>query len=231
MDGPNCCTSYLIFSAMVNEGKIHGHNVVRICQLFVKLCNILKIIPIAVQSDDENQASAFEAYANIFNPFSSGPQEPIDGDVKIWTNSTRKVSCEDLVFLWGFRGSITAGMLKSLLQKSHNVFSEEFDVRLVEKSCAIVVFRQHGLSKTFLDIMNNCSEICGPLREMVSDGIRVAGYETYNRACRLGLWEANLVDSLDKALADPLFPLEADSKTKSSESYLCGEWIISLDDL
>ncbi|KAG8640399.1 poly(A)-specific ribonuclease PARN-like isoform X5 [Manihot esculenta] len=218
------------FQAWANEGKIHGHNVVRICQLFAKLCYILKLAPNSVESNDKNLAEALKSYANIFNPYSSVPQEPIDEDIKIWTNSTIKVSCEDLVFLWGFR-DMTAGTLKRLLQESHKVFSEEFDVRLVDKSCAIVVFRQPGLSKTFMDVLNDDSDIVGPLREMVSEGVRAAGYETYNRACSLGLWDAYLGDALDKAMAGLDYPLEADSKPKSPGTYWCNEWVIDLDEL
>ncbi|CAK7349237.1 unnamed protein product [Dovyalis caffra] len=217
--------------AMENEDTIHGQNVVKICELFAKLCSVLKIDPASVQSDEAKRASALEAYANIFSPFSTASEEPIDGDIKIWTNNTRTVSCEDLVFLWGFRDRVTAGVLKSLLQESHEAFFEEFDVRLVDNSCAIVVFWQRGLSKTFLNTMNNCSDMRGPLREMVSEGLRAAGYETYSRACRLGIWEATLADSLDKTLADSDSASESDSKTESSDSSWCTEWTINLDDL
>lgn len=219
--------------AMENEDTIHGQNVVKICELFARLCSILKIDPAAVKSDEEKGASALEAYANIFSPFCTASEEPIDGEIKIWTNkwtnNTRTVSCEDLVFLWGFGDRVTAGILKSLLQESHEAFSKEFDVRLVDNSCAIVIFWQHGLTETFLNTMNKCSDMRGPLREMVSEGLRAAGYETYNRACRLGLWESSLADSLDRALADSDCASEADSKTKCSDR--CNEWIINLDDL
>lgn len=219
--------------AMENEDTIHGQNVVKICELFARLCSILKIDPAAVKSDEEKGASALEAYANIFSPFCTASEEPIDGEIKIWTNkwtnNTRTVSCEDLVFLWGFGDRVTAGVLKSLLQESHEAFSKEFDVRLVDNSCAIVIFWQHGLTETFLNTMNKCSDMRGPLREMVSEGLRAAGYETYNRACRLGLWESSLADSLDRALADSDCASEADSKTKCSDR--CNEWIINLDDL
>eukprot|EP00257_Ricinus_communis_P027157 XP_025014571.1 poly(A)-specific ribonuclease PARN-like [Ricinus communis] len=219
------------FPAMVNEGKIHGHNVMRICQLFAKLCYILKLAPNSIQSNEKNLASAIEAYVNIFSPYFPGPQEPTDEDVRIWTNNTRKVSCQDLVFLWGFRYRMSAGMLKSLLQQSHKVFSEEFDVRFVDKSCAIVVFWEPGLSNTLLDVLKGSSEIVGPLREMVSEGVRAASYDTYNRVCRLGLWHENLADSLDKALADTDHPSDSDSVTSSSNTYWCHEWMINLDEL
>ncbi|XP_065876104.1 poly(A)-specific ribonuclease PARN-like isoform X2 [Euphorbia lathyris] len=214
----------------MNDGKIHGHNVVRICQLFAKLCYILKLTPNSAQSNDKLLVSAVEAYANTLNPFVP-PQEPSAGDTSIWSNNTKKVSCEDLVFLWGFRDRISAGVLKRLLQESHMVFSQEFDVRFVEKSCAVVVFCQPGLCKTFLDILNNGSELDGPLREMVSEGVKGANFEAYKRACRLGLWDANLADSLDKALTDPDCSLEVDSETKPSDTYWCNEWVINLSEL
>ncbi|KAF2292517.1 hypothetical protein GH714_025072 [Hevea brasiliensis] len=49
-----------------------------------------------------------------------------------------------------------------------------------------------------VDVEIPFQEIVGPLREMVSEGVRAASYETYNRACRLGIWDANLADALDK---------------------------------
>ncbi|GAV76539.1 CAF1 domain-containing protein, partial [Cephalotus follicularis] len=216
--------------AVENESKIHEQNVVRMCHLFAKVCSVLKISPIAIQSGNVHMASALEGYANILNPSFTAPLEPIDGDVRVWTNNSRKVSCKDLVFLWGFRGRMTAGMLKRLLQGSHQVFTEEFDVRIVDKSCAIVVFWQPGCSDTFLGMMNS-KEICGTLREMVSEGLRATGYETYKRACSLGLWEAGLADSLDKALVDPDSALGASSETNPSEIYCCNESMINLDDL
>ncbi|MCI50257.1 poly(A)-specific ribonuclease PARN-like, partial [Trifolium medium] len=62
-------------------------------------------------------------------------------------------------------------MLKSALHASHDIFSGEFDVRFVDKSCAIVVFWQPRLSKDFLNIMNS-EEVVGGLKELVSDGLR-----------------------------------------------------------
>uniref|UniRef100_A0A2P2KCJ6 PolyA-specific ribonuclease PARN-like n=2 Tax=Rhizophora mucronata TaxID=61149 RepID=A0A2P2KCJ6_RHIMU len=215
--------------AMEHGSNIHGHNVVRICQLFAKLCYVLKIAPGVQRVHGRNLPSALEAYSNIFKPFSTGPQEASDEEIRIWTNSGRKVSCEDVVFLWGFRGSMTAGMLKSLLQESHKIKSEDFDVRLVERSCAIVVFWQSSSSKTFLDVMNNSSDICGPLREMITEGLKAGGYEIYSRACKLGLWQASLTNALDKSLADPGCPSESDSKSESSQSH--NELMIDLDEL
>nr|DAD36579.1 TPA_asm: hypothetical protein HUJ06_007220 [Nelumbo nucifera] len=61
-------------------------------------------------------------------------------DILVLTNKTRKVITEDLVFLWGFRAGMTVGVLKKILHASHDVFSEDFEVKLVDKSCVVVVF-------------------------------------------------------------------------------------------
>ncbi|KAK9944563.1 hypothetical protein M0R45_010124 [Rubus argutus] len=213
-----------------NEGKSHRHNVVKMCYLFAKLCSILKISDNAKPSNYHLLAPALEEYTNISNPFSDSPQESINEDIRIWTNNMRKISCDHVVFLWGFRSGLTAGMLKSMLHKSHGVFSEDFDVRLVDKSCAIVVFWRPGLSETFLDAASN-EEICGSLREMVSDGLRATSYETYKRVCKLGIWEAELAESLDKALEDPNYLMEATSATNSREVYWSTDSMINFDDL
>nr|XP_028958253.1 poly(A)-specific ribonuclease PARN-like [Malus domestica]XP_028958254.1 poly(A)-specific ribonuclease PARN-like [Malus domestica] len=110
------------------------------------------------------------------------------------------------------------GMIKSLLCKLHAVFSEEFDVRLLDKSCAIVVFWRRGLSETFLDAMSS-EEICDSLMEIASEGIRASSYETYKKVCRLGLWEADMAESLDKALEDLDYLTEVNSTTNSKEIY------------
>ncbi|XP_062020101.1 poly(A)-specific ribonuclease PARN-like [Rosa rugosa] len=213
-----------------NEGKIHRHNVVKMCYLFAKLCTILKIPENAKLSNNHLLAPALDVYTNISNPFSDIPQESINEDIRIWRNNMRKISCDNLVFLWGFRSGLTAGMLKSMLHKSHDVFSEDFDVRLVDKSCAIVVFWQPGLSGTFLDVVSD-EAICGSLREMVSEGLRATSYRTYKRVCKLGLWEADLAESLDKALEDPDYSMEADSTTNGREILWSTDSMINFDDL
>lgn len=212
------------------EGTVHRHNVVKMCYLFAKLCSILKIPDNAMTSNNALLAPAPEEYTNISNPYPDSPQESINDDIRIWTKNMKKVSCHHLVFLWGFRSGMTAGMLKSLLHKSHEVFSEEFDVRLVDKSCAIVVFWRPGLSETFLDFVSG-EEICGSLREMVSEGLRASSYEAYKRVCRLGLWEANLAESLDRALEDPDCLVEANLAANCKEIYWSSDSTINFDNL
>ncbi|KAK3003306.1 hypothetical protein RJ639_018328 [Escallonia herrerae] len=142
-------TSHAVHPAY--EGKPHGHNVLRISQLFAKLCSILKIME-TLEADGGYFSSPLEGYANNFNHFPSSSQDlnsssedHIDGDIRAWNDNSKKVSSKDLVFLWGFRRGLSAGRLKSLLCGSHEAFSKEFDVRLVDQTCA-VVFLNPGLS-------------------------------------------------------------------------------------
>ncbi|KAL6211025.1 hypothetical protein ACLB2K_016253 [Fragaria x ananassa] len=99
-----------------------------------------------------------------------------------------------------------------------------------DKSCAIVVFHQPGLSETFLDVVCN-KDVCGSLREMVSGGLRATSYQTYKRVCNLGLWEADLAGSLDKALEHPDYNMEADSTTNRREILWSTDSMIKFDDL
>ncbi|KAK7395491.1 hypothetical protein VNO78_16050 [Psophocarpus tetragonolobus] len=216
--------------ATVKEGKIHGLNALRLCYLFVKLCSILKISPNVTEFDNKRLAPELQDSTNVFHPCSDPIQDSFNGDVKVWTNNSTKVSCEHLVFLWGFKSGMTAGMLKSVLLSSHDIFSGEFDVKLVDKSCAIVVFWQPGVSKRFLKIMNN-EEIRGDLKELVSDGLRITGYETYNTICRLGLWEVDLAESLERALESSCSDREGNCEKNSSEINWYNDNVINLDEL
>ncbi|KAG6680740.1 hypothetical protein I3842_13G058300 [Carya illinoinensis] len=212
----------------VSERKIHGHDVLRISLLFAKLCSILQIAPI--QADSKKLVTALEDYANILYPFSASPQESTDGEIRIGTNNTRKVSCKHLVFLWGFKHGMTAGMLKSLIQGSHDIFSEEFDLRLVDRSCAIVLFWKPGLSETFLNVMNS-EEISGSLRELVSEGLRAASYGIYKKVCSLGIWEIDLAESLEKALEESDCLQNTHSEANSVDVHWFSDSTIKLDDL
>ncbi|CAL5368648.1 unnamed protein product [Camellia sinensis] len=118
-----------------SESNIHGHDVLRISELFAKLCTILKIAPVTHEDENGHLPYILEDYTNIFNPCSTSSQDhTIDEDVSVWTDNKRKVDSKDLVFLWGFRGGMSARTLKKLLHDSRDVFSEEFDVRLLDKS-------------------------------------------------------------------------------------------------
>ncbi|KAF8393935.1 hypothetical protein HHK36_020137 [Tetracentron sinense] len=218
--------------AQGNESKNHGHNVLRITYLFAKLSSVLKITPHTIQTMNDHLTAVLEGYTNILNPCSTSIQETIDEEAGVWMDNTRKVSTKDLVFLWGFKAGMSSGVLKSLLRGSHDVFSEDFEVRLVDKSCAIVVFWRPGLAEVLCGVMGSGTSVSSVLREMISEGLRVAGYEAYKRVCGSDFWEVDLADSFDNALAEPPHEfLAADSGKESSEIYLSSDFVINLDDL
>ncbi|ESQ37066.1 hypothetical protein EUTSA_v10002449mg [Eutrema salsugineum] len=198
--------------------QMHGQNAVMISQLFAKLSTIQKSdYQSSVQPSEDSYALASDQHAS-------------DENVQVWSKNSRRVSSENLVFIWGLAKKMTASTLKNVLQKSHNVFAQEFDVKLLDRSCAVVVFWQPSSSETFLSAVNNEDQLLGgSLRVMVAEGLRAAGYETYKRACRLGFWEADLADSLDKTLESS--DTDLDSDTKPSEISWTSELAINFDEL
>ncbi|XP_042504772.1 poly(A)-specific ribonuclease PARN-like [Macadamia integrifolia] len=220
------------FSEQEHERMNHGHNVLRITQSFAKLCLILKVTPGTNQTVNDDLDNSLESYSNNFNPFCTSLQESIDAEGIVWMDNTRKVSTEDLAFVWGFRSGMSAAVLKSIFRGSHDVFSEDFEVRLVDKSCAIVVFWTPGSVEVLLNVLGSGAVGSGGLKEMISEGLRGAGYELYKRICRLGLWESNLAESLDRALEEPIPDvLGADSTKDLSEIYWSNDSVIKLEDL
>ncbi|XXG78791.1 hypothetical protein AAC387_Pa08g2656 [Persea americana] len=178
-------------------------------------------------------ARTVQDYANIFYPCSSNSlHDPVDENASGEMETLRKVRTESLIFLWGFRRGISAGVLKSSLRGVHDVFSEDFHVRLVDKSCAVVVFWRPGLADALLeDMASGAANGSASLREMISEGLEVAGYGTYMRVCRLGLWEENLADSLDKALCELSSDLLMNNAMDTLEINGGSDLMINLDDL
>ncbi|GAB2282395.1 hypothetical protein Dimus_016940 [Dionaea muscipula] len=206
--------------------KIHGHGVIQTSQLFGKLWSILKPSRDTLQAD----------YANTFSPCSLGSPERSDEEVSVSSSSSnlRKLRCEDLVFLWGFREGASARELKSLLSKTtHQVFlAEEFDVRLVDKSSAAIAFWHPGLSGIFLEEMSSGGANCQSLREMISGGLKAANYETYKSICGMGIWDLALADCLDKAVissVDSLPKPKPDREWRGLEIYWDDDTVTNLE--
>ncbi|KAF5203062.1 Poly(A)-specific ribonuclease PARN-like [Thalictrum thalictroides] len=206
------------------EGKNYGHNVLFTVYLFAKLSSILKITPDTLQSRDDNQAVSM-SYLNIFSLCSAMLEEKIDED-DILINNTIKVNTRDLIFLWGFPSGLSARVLKGLLRGSHDVFSEDFGVQLVDKTCAIVSFKNSSLAEEFLKAMVSGGVGYDALRDRISEGLQAAGYEAYGRVCRLGLWDTDLADLLDKTMAEHTHNIALSTSKKASEVYLSSESIM-----
>lgn len=210
-----------------DESKNHGFDVLRISQLFAKICSVLKISSESV----EDASSAFKGYANIFNLYSASSDNHMEEDVRISTDHQQKISTENIVFIWGFTVGTSANMLRNQLLTSHEVFSDEFDVRLVDKSCAIIAFWKPNSSAKFLEAMESGGINCDSLSNLISEGLRAADYETYKRVCGLGLWEVNLADSLDKTLAADIDGHREDSHKELTEVYWRNTDLINIDEL
>nr|XP_043622638.1 poly(A)-specific ribonuclease PARN-like isoform X2 [Erigeron canadensis] len=207
----------------MEESKNHGHGVVRISELFAKLCFILRILPQAEYHNPDGPS--LKRYTNVFSPDSNNFQDSDEADdISIWTNNPMKISINNLVFLWGFRSGTSAGKLKNLLSKSHNLLSEDhaFDVRLVDNSCAVIVFWKDGLSEWFLDAIDSGDG----LRELAAEGMMAAGYDTYKRICESEILGVDLADSLAE------FDRISEAHTKEpQEVYWNSDLMINFDDL
>lgn len=213
-----------------NEVRSHGSDVLRISHMFAKLSLMLQV-PDSVVIGDSTVSCAIESFTNTFSPGSANFRDSLDNDFQSSPENSDSISSQNLVLLWGFGDGISARKLKELLRDSHDVFSENFHVRLVDKNCAILGFWAPGFARRFLEIMDSGGVCCEPIREMIAGGLRAAGYVTYLRACELGCWDANLPDALEKALEETAELSETISKEDLHVTCWNHEDIIDLDSL
>ncbi|XP_008799184.1 poly(A)-specific ribonuclease PARN-like isoform X1 [Phoenix dactylifera] len=213
-----------------NSNNNHGHNVLKLTRVFAKLGILLKIVP-DCQTSLGQHTVPIEEYANIFYPISNSLQESEADDVDFHMDNVRKISTDDLVFIWGFREGTSAAELKNHLRQTHSVFSEDIELQLVDKTCAVVVFQKSGSAEALLkEIGSGMTNSTAPSK-IISEGLKAAGYEAYKKVCRLGMWEAELADSLDCALSEPSGDLTISSGEDASEIYWSSESMIDLNDL
>ncbi|KAG6401318.1 hypothetical protein SASPL_138170 [Salvia splendens] len=208
---------------------VHGHSVTKVCQLFVKLCSILKI-SLEIPEEGRTQLPALlQCSSNMF--CSSDVRDPCNDDVRIWTSKSRTVSLRNLVFLWGFRRGMSAQDLKDVLCNSHDVFSEEFDVKMVDRTCAIVVFWTPGFSKSFLGIIDSGEVFSNKLGNMIFEGLKAADYETYRRVCKSDFWKPDLAECLAQATDET--KVFSGAKMQQEKSVICwnNDEMINLDEL
>lgn len=212
-----------------DRANVHGHNVLRVCQLFVKLCSILKI-SMEIPEGGQTQLSTFlQGHSNMF--CSSDARDPVNEDIRIWTGKSRTVSVGNLVFLWGFKSGRSAQDLKDVLCNSHDVFLEDFDVKMVDRTCAIVVFWTPGFSESFIRVMDSGELFSDKLEDMISEGLKAADYETYRRVCESGLWKSDLAECLDQAMEETEILSGAKAQNEKSIISWDNDEMINLDEL
>ncbi|XP_039854197.1 poly(A)-specific ribonuclease PARN-like isoform X2 [Panicum virgatum] len=120
-------------------------------------------------------------------------------EIKIPEQDTAKVvSTENIVFLWGFRGK-SVKELKSYLPGLHQIFSEDFEVKLLDKTCSALLFRNSG---TAMQLLKEISSESPSLNNFFSEGLKAAGFEVYRKVCRLGLWDSELAEALERVSAE-----------------------------
>ncbi|MCL7036915.1 hypothetical protein MKW94_005330 [Papaver nudicaule] len=213
-----------------NEGKNQGHDALCTAYLFAKLSSTSK------QSDDTHQTvnadlvSSAKKYTNIFSTCSTNLQELMD-DENILLDNVRKVRTENLVFFWGIRFGISAEEFRDLLCEVHGIFSEDFDIRMVDKSCAVLAFWKPNLAEKLLEIVNTGGVGSDSVRRLISKGLRSAGYEVYEKVCKLGLWETNLAAAFDKAMKEYPDDISSAASRKEPSEIFWSSDLINLDDL
>ncbi|CAL5006016.1 unnamed protein product [Urochloa decumbens] len=186
-------------------------NVLRIAKLFAKLSTLLKIGPVC-QLQSGEQSATVEEYCNIFYP-SCMVEDSDDVDSANESDTAETVSTNNIVFLWGFREK-SVKELKSYLPGLHQVFSEDFEVKLLDKTCSALIFRD---SNTAMQLLKEMSLESPSLNSFFSEGLRAAGFEVYRKACRLGLWDSDLAEALDCVSSE--VPASTLSECTSSQIY------------
>lgn len=171
-------------------------NVLRITKLFAKLSNLLKIGP-ECQLQSGEQCAAVEEYCNIFYP-SCMVEDSDVVDSGNEPDTAKTVTTDNIIFLWGFRGK-SVNELKSYLPGLHQVFSEDFEVKLLDKTCSALVFRN---SDTAMQLLKEISSESPSLHSFFAEGLKATGFEVYRKVCRLGLWGSDLAEALEGVLSE-----------------------------
>jgi len=145
-----------------------------------------------VTKNEQNVLRITKLFAKLSNLLKIGPECQLQSD------SAEVVSTENIVFLWGFRGK-SVKELKSYLPGLHQIFSEDFEVKLLDKTCSALLFRNSG---TAMQLLKEISSESPSLNNFFSEGLKAAGFEVYRKVCRLGLWDSELAEALEHVSAE-----------------------------
>ncbi|RRT78902.1 hypothetical protein B296_00023064 [Ensete ventricosum] len=70
--------------------------------------------------------------------------------------------------------------LKRELQQIHEVFMEDFELQLMDKTCAAIVFSRSGLAEALLKEMGS-GKFCSDALLIKTSGLRAVGYDAYRK--------------------------------------------------
>ncbi|PUZ51651.1 hypothetical protein GQ55_6G205100 [Panicum hallii var. hallii] len=140
-----------------------------------------------VTKNEQNVLRITKLFAKLSNLLKISPEYQLKSD------TAKAVSTDNIIFLWGFRGK-SVKELKSYLPGLHQIFSEDFEVKLLDKTCSALIFRN---SDTAMQLLKEISSESPSLNSFFSEGLKAAGFEVYRKVCRLGLWDSDLAEALE----------------------------------
>lgn len=132
-----------------------------------------------------------------------------DVDFAIESDTTKTVGTDNIIFLWGFREK-SVKELKSYLISLHQAFSEDFEIKLLDKTCSALIFRD---SNTAMQLLKEISSEGPSLNSFFSEGLKAAGFEVYRKVCRLGLWDSDLAEVLEDVSSELGVPTLSECST------------------
>ncbi|KAF3337460.1 poly(A)-specific ribonuclease PARN-like protein [Carex littledalei] len=189
------------------EKKNQGRNVLKITSLFAQISQLLKFNPI-------------EGHTNIFHPISRMELDAVSHQDDTINHATKqeeiaKWSTHNLVFIWGFN-STSSSNLKNQLKSYHPKFNEDFNLKIVDRNCAVAAFKRQG---AVVELLKEVEAGSSSIENMLSDGVRIAGFGAYKKICEIGLWDGELADSLQTVMLSEHNKMHVSVENNTSEIY------------
>ncbi|XP_078434958.1 polynucleotidyl transferase, ribonuclease H-like superfamily protein isoform X2 [Wolffia australiana] len=217
--------------ASKTTGQHHGHLALKITSLFAKLSLLLNINHSDHQTSDNPGLRSIDGYANVFPPSNTVLLDNEDRYEDEVPANVEKVRTSNIIFIWGFGFMGSTEKTKDLLTGSHSIFSEDFDLAMASRNCAVVAFKNPCSCHELLREVASGSIAGSPLAEMIGNGLKIAGFEAYGRALEVGLWDDELADSLEKSFALNCDNRHLCGRKESAETSWNNQLAINLDDL
>ncbi|KAJ3708784.1 hypothetical protein LUZ61_012489 [Rhynchospora tenuis] len=171
------------------EQSNQGRNALKITSLFLEISNL-------------HISNKIEGYFNTFHPTACMELESVG--CQDYTNTyltyqedIAKLDAHKLVFLWGLSAALSL-QLKDKLRNYHPIFNENFDLKVVDRNCTVIAFQRQG---AVVELLKEVKTGSSYIENMMSDGVRIAGFGAYEKVCRMGLWDGRLADSLQTVVS------------------------------
>ncbi|VAI13152.1 unnamed protein product [Triticum turgidum subsp. durum] len=216
------CSSRLVFSSVVDIGHLwreisplrKAKNIQAALSYLQRQYFVPMEIEIPLQDGTKGVTKSGENVLRITKLFAKlSKLLKITPNCQSQSDTTRTASTQSVVFLWGFRET-SAEELRSRLARLHHVFSKDFDLRLLDKTCSALIFRS---SDTASELLRDISLESPSLNNFFSEGLKAAGFYVYRKACSLGLWDSDLAEALEGVSLEPA--TSTISERGSSEIY------------